>query len=85
MEKEVIGKVLLTTKLGQKECFKIKYHFEYYYPLNPEVEAYEYVCSEGIMKREFFTKGIAFVDYTGHVEGYFNTVDVYEIEKLTKP
>ncbi|MEA3444380.1 MAG: hypothetical protein U9R19_06590, partial [Bacteroidota bacterium] len=75
IDKKVIDKVIVSTKIGDFECYKI----EYIYEPEQDWKIYEYVTEKAIVKREIFIDSCSYTNEYGEIISMADWFDTYEI------
>ncbi|MFQ3597644.1 MAG: hypothetical protein SNJ55_06455 [Chloroherpetonaceae bacterium] len=85
IEKEYVGNESVSTPLGIQNCVKTKWYWDIngdgIYDL--DIEGYDYLNQNGLIKREFFIKDVLVQNSTTDSIGFIDIRDTYQINSFS--
>lgn len=81
IDKRVVDAESVKAPAGTFECFKIKYEYSSH-PSFENVEIYDWIAEEGLIKRKISADSIVFTNQAGDSVGFGTSVDTYSLKAL---
>ena len=82
IDKRVIKAESIDVPAGTFECFKIRYEYSNH-PGFEDVEVYDWIAREGLVKRQISTDSVVFINQQGDTTGAGSSTNTYALQSFT--